>query len=165
MEFIQKNKWLLWTAIGAVIAVLLFQMTKTDDTKKQVPPNQEETESAISFNGEGKKEQTSFPKPAVNGTDAEAASKDSGVLVVDVKGAVRSPGVYEMKKGSRVNDAVAIAGGLTEKADKKAVNLASVLQDGTVVYDMSLFRVKIFLLLKQLLLAAAICLLKVQIIR
>jgi len=54
-------------------------------------------------------------------------------LVVHVAGAVRQPGLYELKEGSRVSDAVARAGGATGKADTAAVNLAAPLADGIQV--------------------------------
>ncbi len=54
-------------------------------------------------------------------------------LVVHVAGAVRRPGLYRLKEGSRVADAVARAGGATAKADTAAVNLAAPLADGIQV--------------------------------
>jgi competence protein ComEA len=54
--------------------------------------------------------------------------------VVDVKGAVKSPGVYEVEKGERVIDVVREAGGLIKEADQKQINLAGLLQDEMVVY-------------------------------
>ncbi|MFT7821010.1 helix-hairpin-helix domain-containing protein [Bacillus siamensis] len=55
-------------------------------------------------------------------------------IMIDMKGAVRNPGVYEMKAGDRVTQAIEKAGGLQEKADELNVNLAEQLQDGAVVY-------------------------------
>ncbi len=52
------------------------------------------------------------------------------VLVVHVCGEVNVPGVYELIEGSRVADAVAAAGGFTEKADINYVNQARLLEDG-----------------------------------
>nr|MBA2462889.1 ComEA family DNA-binding protein [Actinomycetota bacterium] len=48
-------------------------------------------------------------------------------------GAVRRPGLYRLREGSRVADAVARAGGATSKADTAAVNLAAPLADGIQV--------------------------------
>jgi competence protein ComEA len=61
------------------------------------------------------------------GTLAEGAT---GTLFVQVVGAVMSPGVYELPPDSRVMDAVALAGGLTAKADPASINLARIVQDG-----------------------------------
>jgi len=60
---------------------------------------------------------------------AEAAPR----IVVHVTGAVARPGLYRLKEGSRVADAVARAGGATGKADTAAVNLAAPLADGIQV--------------------------------
>jgi len=54
-------------------------------------------------------------------------------LVVDVAGAVRRPGLYRVATGTRVDDAVAAAGGATVHADLTAVNLAAPLADGEQV--------------------------------
>jgi competence protein ComEA len=53
-----------------------------------------------------------------------------GPLVVDVKGAVRRPGVYRLQDGARALDAVRRAGGLTRRADRVGVNLAARVVDG-----------------------------------
>ena len=52
------------------------------------------------------------------------------LLVVDVAGQVRRPGLYSLRAGSRVDDAVAAAGGATRKAQLDAVNLAAPVADG-----------------------------------
>ena len=55
-------------------------------------------------------------------------------LLVDVIGAVAQPGLYRMKRGDRVYDAIAAAGGVTTDADPaKLPNLAGRLKDGEQV--------------------------------
>ncbi|VPQ23175.1 competence protein [Streptococcus pneumoniae] len=76
--------------------------------------------------------------------EVAAVSKDSStekeepleqdLITVDVKGAVKSPGIYDLPVGSRVNDAVQKAGGLTEQADSKSLNLAQKVSDEALVY-------------------------------
>ena len=54
-------------------------------------------------------------------------------IMVDVVGAVVSPGIYKLPKDSRVNDAVAAAGGLTQEANRSKINLAAKVVDGQKV--------------------------------
>lgn len=55
-------------------------------------------------------------------------------LLVDVIGAVKTPGLYRMRRGDRVYDAIAAAGGLTEQADPTRLpDLAGRLKDGEQV--------------------------------
>ena len=61
-------------------------------------------------------------------------SLEQNLITVDVKGAVKAPGIYDLPVGSRVNDAVQKAGGLTEQADSKSLNLAQKVSDETLVY-------------------------------
>ncbi len=63
----------------------------------------------------------------------KAAPARGPLVVVDVAGAVRRPGLYRLSAGARVADAVAKAGGVTAKADLEAINLAAPLVDGQKV--------------------------------
>jgi competence protein ComEA len=67
--------------------------------------------------------------PAATARAAPAAT----LMVVDVAGAVRRPGLVRLAKGARVADAVARAGGLTRRAARDAVNLAAPVSDGQQV--------------------------------
>ena len=62
-----------------------------------------------------------------------AAPAPAAPVVVHVVGAVRRPGLYRLKDGSRVADAVARAGGATRRADTALVNLAAPVADGTQI--------------------------------
>jgi len=55
-------------------------------------------------------------------------------LVVDVRGAVNKPGVYTLPTGSRVQDALALAGDVLANADTRTLNLARKLNDGEQIY-------------------------------
>ena len=59
---------------------------------------------------------------------------EQDLITVDVKGAVKSPGIYDLPVGSRVNDAVQKAGGLIDNADSKSINLAQKISDEALVY-------------------------------
>jgi competence protein ComEA len=56
------------------------------------------------------------------------------LLVVDVAGAVRNPGVYSLPMDSRVIDAINAAGNVLKGADVSDINLARLLKDGEQVY-------------------------------
>ncbi len=62
------------------------------------------------------------------------SSTEEKWVVVDVKGAVKKPGIYRLAKDSRVHDAIRMAGGALPEADLLKVNLAERLSDGKVVY-------------------------------
>lgn len=74
---------------------------------------------------------------AASGGEASIAVEDGarggGRLVIHVEGAVRQPGVYRLRSGARVDDAVQRAGGATRRADLGGLNLAAKLEDGRQV--------------------------------
>ena len=73
---------------------------------------------------------TVAPLSRVGSDDAAQAAPR---LVVHVVGAVRRAGLFRLREGARVADALARAGGPTRKADLSAVNLAAPLADGQQV--------------------------------
>lgn len=69
----------------------------------------------------------------------EKAGKSSktakvSVIVVDIQGAVKTPGVYRLKSGAIVQDALKMAGGLIQTADTKQLNQAKKLTDQMQIY-------------------------------
>jgi len=68
-----------------------------------------------------------------NKTDLSKYEEDKTV-VVDVKGAVKHPGVFSLDADQRVVDAIEAAGGLADKADTKYINFAQMLEDEMYIY-------------------------------
>ena len=70
--------------------------------------------------------------------EIQEKSERQEILVVDIRGAVMNPGVYELPLGMRVEDALVRAGGLTEDADlfrmEQVMNRAAKLADGAKLY-------------------------------
>ncbi len=85
--------------------------------------------------------ETSFPSSR---TDITKDEKERNVkreievksddILVDVKGAIKNPGVYHLNSESRVQDAIVKAGGFADDADPNAINLAQKLKDEGIVY-------------------------------
>ena len=59
-----------------------------------------------------------------------AAAVEEVPVTVCVSGAVKQPGVYQIPKGSRAQQVIELAGGVTEEADMDKVNLAQLCKDG-----------------------------------
>jgi len=55
-------------------------------------------------------------------------------IMVDVKGQIKQPGVYQANTGERVIDVISRAGGLTDKADQGMVNFAEHVKDEMIIY-------------------------------
>ena len=62
--------------------------------------------------------------------DAAPMSASPGTVTVHVAGDVKSPGLYELKSGARVAEAIEAAGGAMNAADMDALNLARPVRDG-----------------------------------
>ena len=73
------------------------------------------------------------PSGGTASAPASASSSPEVVVLVDVAGWVRRPGVYEFTEGARVIDAIDAAGGARSGAVLEALNLAAPLTDGTQI--------------------------------
>lgn len=78
----------------------------------------------------------SRPKPVsldLSSPGPSPAPESAKRLYVHVGGAVASPGLYGLRDGARVDDAVRAAGGVLEDADLDSLNLAAKVRDGDKV--------------------------------
>jgi competence protein ComEA len=99
---------------GIVICLIIlffFIQQKKSDPLEQVAQSQEFTEDSPQL----------------------SQSQDQRIFL-DIKGAVRQPGMYEGKENMRVWDAVMLAGGFSEEADTKQVNFSKRVTDQMVIY-------------------------------
>ena len=60
--------------------------------------------------------------------------KQDEKIFVDVKGAVKNPGVFETTKDKRIKDLIDVAGGLLDDADTSTLNLSQKVKDQMVIY-------------------------------
>lgn len=126
-EIIEKIKeYKLFVGLVVVGAVLggFFLIKGNHQPQNQVAAlSQEVTSSSSSTEEEEEK--------VVAKTKGEEESEQ---VTVDIKGAVKNPGVYELRAGARVHEAIQKAGGLTADAEAKSINQAQKLTDEAVIY-------------------------------
>lgn len=70
----------------------------------------------------------------VNLVQEEEKVVEEKMIFVDIKGAVKKPGVYQVSDKSIVNDAIEMAGGFNKDAYKNGINLSKKLTDEMVIY-------------------------------
>jgi competence protein ComEA len=92
----------------------------------QVPPPP--PEASLSFAS------TTVAANATIGVGASSINTTPQIITVHVAGAVKNPGVYRLKYGSRINDGLVAAGGATIAANLDVINLATVLNEGEQIY-------------------------------
>ena len=115
-----KEKWESWSLAikSAVIGGVLLLLVGVGGLLPKKEEAVEESEAVVT---------TVLAEKTEENTTLEA------VIFVDIKGAVKKPGVYQMKAGDRVKDAIDAAGGLTAEADSQKVNLAQRVEDQMVI--------------------------------
>lgn len=67
-------------------------------------------------------------------TNKEEKEDFSKKFFVDIKGAVKKPGVYEMDSNAIINDVIKLAGGYTTNAYQNGINLSKKIKDEMVIY-------------------------------
>ena len=109
--------------LGAIVAGFILLQGR-DQGGTDVQQLTEQTSSSSSY------------KDEKSNKSNEISQTETGdqLVTVDVKGAVKKPGVYQLQSNSRVHDALEKAGGMTEEADLKSINQAQKLSDEAVVY-------------------------------
>lgn len=123
-KFRENKRPLTAVVVFAVLGLgLYFLSSNGKEDKNHLDRSQEQYLSSATLSAHS--EQTK---------QTQAAS----TIMVDVKGAVKKQGVYSLPADSRVNELIEKAGGFSEKADRKSVNLAQKLQDEAVIYVASI---------------------------
>lgn len=113
MEFKLEKKGLLAAAgILAVTVIALWVFLQADQKKEVTWTSSTTTVTATT----------------------QSSTAELQKIMVDIKGEVNKPGVYELKPDARVKEVVLLAGGLTKDAEEKQLNLAEKLTDQQMIY-------------------------------
>ena len=131
---------------AACLLAALFLAAAGCSSTTSVFPSAEGSEEEPAESGAGREDASGDAgQPGDSGDETEESTSgdagqpgDSGdgtvtentVIYVDVTGAVKAPGVYTLPTGSRVFEAIALAGGAREDASLENLNQAGILQDG-----------------------------------
>lgn len=114
LSFTRKEQIVILILVILLIGVIGFNLTieREDDIIY------EESSNAINLKEEN--------KDNIKEENPQIVLED---MVIHISGAVKKPGIFTLKPNSRINDAVELAGGLTEEADINKVNLAKKVND------------------------------------
>lgn len=96
--------------------------------------NQESDNKESSQTLNQKSGSTDIEKSSKNGEPLSNLEADKNSIYVHVCGAVKKPDVYKVKEGTRIVEAIRLAGGLTKNAAGDQINQAAVIIDGQQVY-------------------------------
>ncbi|WP_430509665.1 helix-hairpin-helix domain-containing protein [Gottfriedia solisilvae] len=115
-----RNKFFWLTFIIALIFTInLFQSNRQNEVIVTPEASQTKDSNIVDRNDEAKENKQNIEQEEI---------------IVDLKGAVTTPGIFRLEVGSRVNDAIKLAGGFKSGADRNKVNLAEKLKDEMVIY-------------------------------
>lgn len=97
--------------------------------------NGKTADAAGKKSGSSKSSDSGTSKAGTKGSKSSGTDTETGDLwVVQVTGAVKNPGVYQVKADSRVYEAINLAGGLSENAAADSLNQAGYLEDGQMIH-------------------------------
>jgi len=115
-----RNKFFWLTFIIVLIFTInLFQSNRQNEMIVTPEASQTKDSNIVDRNDEAKENKQNIEQEEI---------------IVDLKGAVTTPGIFRLEVGSRVNDAIKLAGGFKSGADRNKVNLAEKLKDEMVIY-------------------------------
>ena len=126
ISYVKENKFkILIPLVLLLISVFEFVYFYRCVTAVKVEKN---NSNVLSMNVQ--KDKVAFEK-------AESKEEVQEFIYVDIKGEVKNPNVYKMKVGSRVNDLINEAGGLTKNANTRFISLSKILgdEDTIVIYS------------------------------
>lgn len=136
-EFIDDHLYQVLISAAAVIVILIVSVLLLTIGHSSKPSQEDATAfatSSTSMSASTDQQASGSQSASSMASATDNSQSGSQRLYVDVKGAVKNPGVYEVNANMRVVDAINLAGGFNRSADKKQINLAQRLTDQQVVY-------------------------------
>jgi len=124
------GEWLRWFGLGRVLLTAVSVLAVSAGAYWLLRAPTAPVEGSLPWSSTSTVPATA-PGPPV---ESQPTSTTPPVLTVHVAGAVQRPGVYELAPGSRVDAAIAVAGGVLAEADADALNLAAPLPDGSRLF-------------------------------
>lgn len=109
LEFIKQRKMIIGIGLAIVICMAIYFL----DSTKEYNTIEENQEIMVK-----------------NTSEENSKENENDIVVVHVAGAVKKPGIVRLEEGSRIENAINLAGGLTDDADISNINLAYILEDG-----------------------------------
>ena len=130
-DIYKKGLILLGIIVVAIITFLGYSMQKNSSN---IEPY-DESEINESEKEKSEKEKKNEAEESFN---QEEEKIEAFHIFIDISGAVKNPGIYELNEGARLNDAIEVAGGFTEDSNAdyiaKNLNKARILNDEEKIY-------------------------------
>lgn len=123
---LNKQQFVLFLILGCIIIALAFFNLKEKPNAIEDDNSFQVVEATSPTTVTQTKNPIEPQKPTVDEVVDEAKDKD---ITIYITGCVLNPGVYTLKAGSRLADALDLAGGATDEANLLAVNLALIVKD------------------------------------
>ncbi|WP_054645505.1 ComEA family DNA-binding protein [Secundilactobacillus oryzae] len=131
-ELYQEYRIQILLGLVAVMAVVLIGVGMMLMGHHEAPSDAQPT--SLSTSSSQTTEVSGTTTASSNHFRQSGSTDDHKQIMVDVKGAVKNPGVFQVTATMRVKDVVDLAGGFNSSADQKHINLAQTLSDQQVIY-------------------------------
>ncbi|WP_286883649.1 helix-hairpin-helix domain-containing protein [Aneurinibacillus sp. UBA3580] len=128
---VARKKWIISSICLLILGSSIYFYNKNNETIEQTLAFTE-VKPAMQTSAMSESEVAGQTEQPIQ--KGEASSSMTVSIIVDIKGAVKNPGVYTLPGDARVYQAIGMAGGLLPEADAKQVNGAMPLKDGMMLY-------------------------------
>lgn len=120
-KWLMKNKFILFGGIICIQFFIIISFMLKNNEKRSTEP--------VPFD-------SWIESAALVESSVESIVTESEVafFIVDVKGEIMRPGVYQVEQGMRIDDVIQMAGGVNENAETREINFSRLLEDQMMIY-------------------------------